>query len=1068
MKQKFLALALASLPTLTQVAPALAQLQQQQQTAALSPDTPVDLPGLYYDPDPGPSPTFQQLTTAEQAGYVEVPPLPNGVQLPYQVDRAWAQGATPDQILKFGDLEQNPVTASFTKLTLREISAQQGTDIAGVPIGDVPLVYGLTLDEVDNLYTKLGNGEKITVDDAAPAVQAALGILYDPSQAGKHLQQAALTTGERVLIEKLSKIPALKGIPLQDLARGNWEGVISKAEQIELAGIGKKIGPTLKKLPVNQIIPLVGDAINGNWEQVRKRAQAYILAKGTDVAVKEVIKAVPELKDLPLGAVPDLVNQPIEQALPKIADLAIEEIPGAKDKLINSVPGLSEIPIDKLPFDLAFSFFWGDLFGVFDVAFDGSEGKEEPSIQHALSGGSEDQKFRPIKCTIGKTKNQRADNCPHFEMRKFISSPLAQVTGDDDIDGKQWVEGHSKGKNGQGVKGGKGLLKKVNGGWEPAGIHPFGTGSNTKFVLKKITEYPDKPSTARLYLAIQVCVPVPIIGEQCTPHFIVIPTPFTVREGGLFLVASRRSLPAEIAKFRNRALTAAGLNQVYCDPDQIIAAAGQSDAGAANTKYGHQPYEETSEQLYSVTSVDGTEVALTKDAAESFEQMRADAAAQGLDIKAVSGFRDKQLQAQLFSDQVAKQGSPEAAAKISAPAGHSEHHTGLAIDVGNNQYPDLTTDWAQTPEYQWMQENAGNYGFELSFPDDGSGAAGFEPWHWRYVGTDQAAAIFSPAASDGHSHSTSTHADPDHNLRQYLARIRIGESTDGTNWDPNPQTGAYGIYQFTPGSRKTLLQRTGIDGWTRDRAIAAQAAVEWIKIIGAEQGVDLMAAIQQGDFALADRVLSPKQWTSLPGGPEQSAVWSNPANFEKYGPTGDASTNEPVGVASTGLPCKPGAIASAGNVPFEQGSGVASGKLQDPLAGQQYVVTSNYGYRIHPRFGDTRFHYGIDLAWDAGTPFKAADGGEVVMSEWRGDYGNYILICHGNGLATWYAHNQTNYVKVGDEVSPGQVIGTVGSTGGSTGPHLDFGVIEGFSRDDILNSGQTVDPRKYINFPPQR
>ncbi|WP_041661127.1 D-alanyl-D-alanine carboxypeptidase family protein [Acaryochloris marina] len=1067
MKKKLIAMALAGLPTLTQIAPALAQ--QQQQTAALSPDTPVNLPGLYYDPDPGPSPTFRQLTTAEQAGYVEIPPLPNGVQLPYQVDRAWPQGATPDQILKFGDLQQNPVTASFTKLTLRDISAKQGTDIAGLPIGDVPLVYGLTVDEIDKLYTKINNGEKITVDDAAPAIQAALGVLYDPSQAGKQLQQAALTTGEKVLITRLSKIPAFKGIPLQDLARGNWQGVISKAEQIQLAGIGKKIGPTLKKLPVNQVVPLVGDAINGNWQQVRKRAQAYILAKGTDVAVKEVIKAVPELKNLPLGAVPDLVNQPIEQTLPKIADMAIEEIPGAKDKTINSVPGLSEIPIDKLPFDLAFSFFAGDLFARFDIAYSGVEGPEEPSIQHSLSGGSENQKFRPIKCTLGQTQNQRADNCPHFEMRKFISSPVAQATGDDDIEGKQWVQGDSGGKNGQGVKGGKGLLKWVNGGWEPAGIHPFGVNSHTKFVLKKITEYPDQKSTAKLSVAFQFCVMIPLLGQQCTPHFLVIPTPYVVKEDGLFLVASRRNLPASLARLRNQTLAAG----VYCDPDQIIATAGQSDAGAANTKYGHLPYEETDEQLYEVTAVDGATVGLTQDAASAFEQMRADAAAQGLDIKAVSGFRDRKLQEELFSDQVAEQGSPEAAAKISAPAGHSEHHTGLAVDVGNNANPYLNESWANTPEYAWMQQNAGKYGFELSFPKGNSQGVSYEPWHWRYVGTDQAAATFNNSASNSQSQGSSTHsapADPDHNLRQYLARIRIGESTDGTNWRPNPKTGAYGIYQFTPESRQSLLQRTGLDGWTRDRAVAAQAAVEWIKIIGAEKNVDLIGAIQRGNFALADRVLSPWQWTSLPGGPEESEVWSNPANFEKYGSTGDASTNAPATVASAGVPCKPsqvagvpgspGAIASNLNGqlgPFVQGDGITTGQFDLPT---EYPITSPYGPR------SLGFHRGIDYGTPIGSEIRASDGGVVTAvkvdcpqqghleSRCGGGYGNFVFIQHSSGYVTVYGHLSATNVQIGDPVKQGQVIALSGNSGRTTGPHLHFEI-----RDP---SGQRLNPANFL------
>ncbi|MGR3280768.1 hypothetical protein ACSYAD_37560, partial [Acaryochloris marina NIES-2412] len=67
------------------------------------------------------------------------------------------------------------------------------------------------------------------------------------------------------------------------------------------------------------------------------------------------------------------------------------------------------------------------------------DGPEEPSVNHALSGGSEDQKFKPIKCTVGESEKQRADNCPHFEMRKFIDS-VAETAGlDSDIEGKQWV-----------------------------------------------------------------------------------------------------------------------------------------------------------------------------------------------------------------------------------------------------------------------------------------------------------------------------------------------------------------------------------------------------------------------------------------------------------------------------------------------------------------------------------------------------------------------------------------------------------------------------------------------------
>ena len=157
-------------------------------------------------------------------------------------------------------------------------------------------------------------------------------------------------------------------------------------------------------------------------------------------------------------------------------------------------------------------------------------------------------------------------------------------------------------------------------------------------------------------------------------------------------------------------------------------------------------------------------------------------------------------------------------------------------------------------------------------------------------------------------------------------------------------------------------------------------------------------------------------------------------------------------------------VANIDNSNFEQGSGVASGRLADPLAGQQYKVTSDYGWRNNPTGPGTGFHSGIDLAWDAGTPFKAADGGTVVISDWRQGYGNYILIDHGNGLATWYGHNKVNYVKVGDKVDPGQIIGEVGSTGRSTGPHIDFGVVEGYKKGNIY-SGHHVNPRKHVNLP---
>ena len=114
-----------------------------------------------------------------------------------------------------------------------------------------------------------------------------------------------------------------------------------------------------------------------------------------------------------------------------------------------------------------------------------------------------------------------------------------------------------------------------------------------------------------------------------------------------------------------------------------------------------------------------------------------------------------------------------------------------------------------------------------------------------------------------------------------------------------------------------------------------------------------------------------------------------------------------------------------------------SGKFMWPAAGW---IKSGFGYRIHPIFGTNRFHSGIDIVAPYGALVKAADGGEVIQAGYFGGYGNSIMVYHGGGFATWYAHLSSIRVSVGQFVDRGQVIGLVGSTGWSTGPHLHFEV----------------------------
>ncbi len=112
-------------------------------------------------------------------------------------------------------------------------------------------------------------------------------------------------------------------------------------------------------------------------------------------------------------------------------------------------------------------------------------------------------------------------------------------------------------------------------------------------------------------------------------------------------------------------------------------------------------------------------------------------------------------------------------------------------------------------------------------------------------------------------------------------------------------------------------------------------------------------------------------------------------------------------------------------------------KFMWPVAG---FLKSNFGMRYHPILGYKRMHAGIDLVAPSGTLVKAADGGEIIKAGYDGGYGNSVMVYHGGGFATWYAHLSRILVSPGQRVERGQVIGLVGSTGLSTGPHLHFEV----------------------------
>ena len=129
-----------------------------------------------------------------------------------------------------------------------------------------------------------------------------------------------------------------------------------------------------------------------------------------------------------------------------------------------------------------------------------------------------------------------------------------------------------------------------------------------------------------------------------------------------------------------------------------------------------------------------------------------------------------------------------------------------------------------------------------------------------------------------------------------------------------------------------------------------------------------------------------------------------------------------------------------------QGTGQLAAPVNAP-------ITSDFGWRIHPIYGTSRLHAGTDFGVDEGTPVHAADGGVVVEAGWISGYGYTVIIDHGNGMSTLYAHNSDVAVSPGQTVSKGQVVSYSGNTGGSTGPHLHF---------EVRINGEPTDPMGYL------
>jgi murein DD-endopeptidase MepM/ murein hydrolase activator NlpD len=129
---------------------------------------------------------------------------------------------------------------------------------------------------------------------------------------------------------------------------------------------------------------------------------------------------------------------------------------------------------------------------------------------------------------------------------------------------------------------------------------------------------------------------------------------------------------------------------------------------------------------------------------------------------------------------------------------------------------------------------------------------------------------------------------------------------------------------------------------------------------------------------------------------------------------------------------------------------IGSGHLSYPI---DAPVTSDFGWRVHPILGTQRFHGGIDFGADYGTVIRATAAGTVIYADWYGGFGYTVILDHGNGITTLYAHCDGFYVEEGQSMQKGEPIAAVGSTGFSTGPHLHF---------EVRDNGEPIDPAPYL------
>ena len=302
--------------------------------------------------------------------------------------------------------------------------------------------------------------------------------------------------------------------------------------------------------------------------------------------------------------------------------------------------------------------------------------------------------------------------------------------------------------------------------------------------------------------------------------------------------------------------------------------------------------------------------------------------------------------------------------------------------------------------------------------------------------------------------------------KQYKARLRSMEETGSVS---------YWSILFKASSFSDLLDRVDMireiaesDQLMLKQLSAATQAVETERADLEQQKLDLQQT--EDDLAVEQAELETKRAKADTLITQMQAEYASLSDEFLAAEADEAAVREQIKKAETDYfnalakeQAAAAAAAAAANKPSSgsnsssssSSGGASSGGFAFPLA-YSTGVTCAYGPRVHPINGNKSFHYGVDLAAGMNTEIYATKSGTITGATYGEANGYYVTINHGDGYSSIYAH-MTNYVvSVGDSVKQGQLIGYVGTTGWSTGPHLHF---------EILYSGSNVNPMNYISLP---